>query len=61
MSSSRTARSGRYEDRFACVDGEWRFTERVVHVDQISDMSEHLSFDLAQGNIRYEDVVPPRT
>jgi 3-phenylpropionate/cinnamic acid dioxygenase small subunit len=52
---------GRYEDRFACVDGEWHFSERVVHVDQIGDMTEHLSFDLAQGNVRYEDVVPPRT
>lgn len=51
---------GRYEDRFERVDGRWRFADRLIHVDQIGDMSEHLSFDLAQGNVRFEDVVPPR-
>ena len=48
---------GRYEDRFERVDGEWRFTDRVVLVDQIGEMSEHLSFDLAQGGVRFDDVV----
>ena len=52
---------GRYEDRFARVDGEWHFEDRLIHVDQIGDMSEHLTFDLAQGAVRYEDVVPPRS
>ncbi len=52
--------AGRYEDRFSRIDGEWQFTERVIHVDQIGNMSEHLNFDLAKGNIRYEEVVPPR-
>jgi len=49
---------GRYQDRFERVDGEWRFADRIVLVDQIGDMSEHLSFDLAQGNVRYDEVVP---
>lgn len=51
---------GRYEDRFERVDGAWRFTERLIHVDQIGDMTEHLSFDLSQGDIVYDDVVPRR-
>jgi 3-phenylpropionate/cinnamic acid dioxygenase small subunit len=51
---------GRYDDRFERVDGEWRFAERLVHVDQIGNMSEHLSFDLAKGNVRYDEVVPPK-
>lgn len=48
---------GRYEDRFVRVDGEWHFADRVVIVDQIGDMSEHLSFDLAEGNVRFDEVV----
>ena len=52
---------GRYDDLFSRSGGEWRFAKRVVHVDQIGDMSEHLSFDLAQGNVRYDEVVPPRS
>lgn len=48
---------GRYEDRFERVDGEWRFLERLVLVDQIGDMSEHLTFDLSKGNVRYDEVV----
>ena len=48
---------GRYEDRFSRIDGIWSFADRVVHVDQIGDMSEHLSFDLAQGNVRYDELV----
>ena len=51
---------GRYDDRFERVDGVWRFAERIVHVDHIGDMSEHLSFDLAKGNVRYDEVVPPK-
>jgi 3-phenylpropionate/cinnamic acid dioxygenase small subunit len=38
---------GRYEDRFARVDGAWRFVDRLIHVDQVGDVSEHLTFDLA--------------
>ena len=48
---------GRYDDRFERVDGTWRFSERLVHVDQIGDMSEHLSFDLSKGDVRYASVV----
>jgi 3-phenylpropionate/cinnamic acid dioxygenase small subunit len=40
---------GRYEDRFERVDGEWRVAERVMLVDQIGNVEEHLSFDLATG------------
>ena len=52
---------GRYEDRFERVDGQWRFAERVVIVDQIGDMSEHLTFDLSKGGIKYEEVAPTRS
>jgi len=51
---------GRYEDRFERAGGEWRFADRVVIVDQIGNMEEHLSFDLAKGNVRFDDVVPER-
>jgi 3-phenylpropionate/cinnamic acid dioxygenase small subunit len=36
---------GRYEDRFERVGGEWRWTERLIHVDQVGDVSEHLALD----------------
>ena len=48
---------GRYEDRFERIDGEWRFADRVVLVDQIGEMSEHLSFDLSKGGVRFDEVV----
>ena len=38
--------AGRYHDRFALVDAAWTFAARVIHVDQIGDMHDHLSFDL---------------
>ena len=47
---------GRYEDRFERVEGAWRFAERLIHVDQIGDMSQHLSFDLSKGNVRYQEL-----
>ena len=49
---------GRYEDRFERVDGVWRFADRLIHVDQIGDMSEHLSFDLSKGGITPGEVPP---
>lgn len=48
---------GRYEDRFERVDGHWRFADRLVHVDQVGDMREHLNFDLEKGNVRFDEVV----
>ncbi len=39
--------AGRYEDRFERRDGEWRFADRLIHVDLIGDVSAHLSIDLA--------------
>lgn len=39
--------AGRYHDRFA-QDGEgWYFTERVIHVDAVGDVSGHLVHGLA--------------
>lgn len=49
--------AGRYHDDFALVDGEWRFACRMVIVDQIGDMREHLTFDLSEGDVRYTDHV----
>ena len=39
--------AGRYRDRFDRVDGEWRFAEREMGVEQVGDVHEHLAFDLA--------------
>ena len=35
--------AGRYRDRFTCTDGAWRFAERSFHLDQMGDMSNHLT------------------
>ena len=37
--------TGRYEDRFERADGAWRWRERLIHVDQVGDVSEHLALD----------------
>jgi ketosteroid isomerase-like protein len=34
--------AGRYEDRFECSDGVWRFAERVVHPDLLGDLAQHM-------------------
>lgn len=34
--------AGRYHDRFECVDGAWRFSERRIYVDLVGDLSRHL-------------------
>ena len=34
--------SGRYHDRFARRDGQWRFVERRVRTDLVGDVSRHL-------------------
>ncbi|MBK7951442.1 MAG: nuclear transport factor 2 family protein [Deltaproteobacteria bacterium] len=33
--------AGRYHDAFERPDGAWRFTDRLIQVDLIGDMSEH--------------------
>ncbi len=33
---------GRYFDRFARVDGRWRFSERRIEIDLTGNLSEHL-------------------
>lgn len=41
--------TGRYYDRFArdSDSEEWYFTERIIHVDAVGDVSGHLRSDLA--------------
>lgn len=34
--------TGRYEDTFRRVEGRWAFDTRVMHVDQVGDVSHHL-------------------
>jgi hypothetical protein len=34
--------AGRYHDAFACVDGEWRFTDRLIFSDLVGDLRYHL-------------------
>jgi 3-phenylpropionate/cinnamic acid dioxygenase small subunit len=34
--------AGRYDDRFECVDGTWRFAERIIHPDLQGDLSHHM-------------------
>lgn len=41
--------SGRYEDRFECRDGRWRFVERRVRTDLVGDVSRHLRDATADG------------
>jgi ketosteroid isomerase-like protein len=33
---------GRYHDRFVCEGENWRFEERVVHLDLIGDLRAHM-------------------
>lgn len=37
---------GRYYDRFVRDEGGWHFTERVVDVEMVGDVSAHLMFDM---------------
>ena len=41
--------SGRYHDRFARRDGQWRFVERHVLTDLVGDVSRHLRHADADG------------
>ena len=47
--------AGRYHDTFRVIDDRWWFAERSVFVDQIGDMHDHLSFDLAADTIPRAD------
>jgi 3-phenylpropionate/cinnamic acid dioxygenase small subunit len=38
----RAVLAGRYHDRFARVDGEWCFAERLVLPDLVGELSEHM-------------------
>ena len=38
--------AGRYHDSFRKIEGEWWFDVRMICVDLIGNMTEHLSFDL---------------
>jgi 3-phenylpropionate/cinnamic acid dioxygenase small subunit len=35
--------AGRYHDRFTCANGTWRFSERVVHLDLMGELGDHLA------------------
>jgi 3-phenylpropionate/cinnamic acid dioxygenase small subunit len=45
--------AGRYHDRFARRGDGWHFAQRHMHVDQVGDVREHLSFDLAAFRDRH--------
>jgi hypothetical protein len=34
--------AGRYDDRFARADGEWRFVERIIRPDLAGDLTGHM-------------------
>ncbi len=38
--------AGRYHDTFRHLAGRWRFDTRVMHVDLVGDLSQHLLFSL---------------
>lgn len=38
--------AGRYHDRFARVDGTWRFADRLIFSDLIGDLRRHLLVDV---------------
>ncbi|MEE3327697.1 MAG: nuclear transport factor 2 family protein [Myxococcota bacterium] len=38
--------SGRYADRFSCIDGQWGFDERRMQVEFAGDLSRHLLIEL---------------
>jgi SnoaL-like protein len=34
--------AGRWHDRFAKIDGQWRFVDRLIYSDLVGDISRHL-------------------
>jgi hypothetical protein len=43
---------GRYQDRFAQLEGLWRFQERRVVTDLVGDLSQHLLVDPSRLGLR---------
>ena len=42
--------AGRYNDRFECVEGSWRFSYRdLTLIDMVGDISHHLSYGIKQA------------
>jgi 3-phenylpropionate/cinnamic acid dioxygenase small subunit len=37
--------TGHYKDTFHRLDGVWRFDSRTMFIDQVGDVSHHLTFD----------------
>ncbi|HUI28226.1 MAG TPA: nuclear transport factor 2 family protein [Candidatus Kryptonia bacterium] len=40
--------AGRYHDCFVCVEGVWRFSDRLIFVDLVGDLSHHLQGTIGQ-------------
>jgi SnoaL-like domain len=44
--------TGRYHDRFECVEGQWRFSYRdLTLIDMVGDVSHHLTHPIAPTSI----------
>jgi SnoaL-like domain len=42
--------AGSYRDEFAVIDGAWHFTDRLVRIELIGELSEHLSVELGDNS-----------
>jgi hypothetical protein len=40
--------NGRYRDTFERVDGQWRYKHRVMIVEHVGDVSQHLNMTLTR-------------
>jgi SnoaL-like domain len=44
--------TGRYHDRFECVEGQWRISYRdLTLIDMVGDVSHHLTYPIAPASI----------
>ncbi|MGO9924883.1 MAG: nuclear transport factor 2 family protein [Mycobacterium sp.] len=44
--------TGRYHDRFECVDGRWRFSYRdLTLIDMVGDVSHHLAYPITPTGV----------